>query len=191
MPLHLSPVCINAIKNEQERKFMQTLYTSYMRAMYLTAYRLTHNAADAEDVVSASCVALIKHIDTLQTCSQKAVSAYVLTTVRNQSLILLKRRNVELRLITKMKEESVLHAESPPPDDELQQYYHRSLAEVLEIIRYMPEQDQMLLQMRFFDQVSYAEMSHLLNMQQSTLRTKVSRARRRLLKLLKEKQDEE
>ena len=53
------PLVIQTIENDDDRHFMEQLYTDYSRLMYSTAWKYAVSGVEVEDVVSDSCVALI------------------------------------------------------------------------------------------------------------------------------------
>ena len=80
------PLVIQTIENDDDRHFMEQLYTDYSRLMYSTAWKYVVSGVEVEDVVSDSCVALIPKIPLLRGMEPKAMSAYVISTVRNAAI---------------------------------------------------------------------------------------------------------
>lgn len=189
--MHFIPLCITAIKNEEDREFMQTLYASCTKLMYRSAMRITHNLADADDAVGAACEALVRCVDKLRHISPKAHSAYVVSTVRNQALMLLRRRRIERRAYEHLVEQNAIPREEVPPEVDARLLYRCTLTEIVEAICRLSVDDQTILRLKFFDHLPDLEIAAILDVQPSTVRTKVSRARRRLHAALKENQDDQ
>lgn len=54
------PICISAIGDESDRRFMERLYAENQMIMFKMARSFTSSNQDAEDVVNSACLALIK-----------------------------------------------------------------------------------------------------------------------------------
>jgi len=70
-------------------------------------------------------------------------------------------------------------------------FYQCTLEEVVETIQRLSENDQHILRMKFFDQLSDQEIGEILGLQLSSVRSRLTRARRRLREALKEDKDEQ
>lgn len=80
------PLVIQVIENDDDRHFMEQLYTDYNRLMYSTAWKYVVSGVEVEDVVSDCCVALISKVSLLRGMDSKALGAYVIATVRNAAI---------------------------------------------------------------------------------------------------------
>lgn len=189
--MHCLPHCIIAIRNRDDCEFMQSLYTTHEALMYRTALQITHDLTDADDAVSAVCESLIRNLERLKQVNPKVYPAYIRSAVRNQSLMFLRRRRIEQRAYEHLIEKNAIPEEMFEPDVDARLYYSHALTEVIEAICELPIDDQAILRMKFFDKLSDSEIAELLNIQPVSIRTKLSRARRRLQAALKEKEDDQ
>ena len=82
----LMPIVILAMPFGEDRDFMESLYRKYHRLMYSTAWKYLKESVAVEDVVSDSCVALMKKIPTLRTLDHNKLAVYIVSTVRNTSI---------------------------------------------------------------------------------------------------------
>ena len=80
------PLVIQTIENDDDRHFMEQLYTNYSRLMYSTAWKYAVSGVEVEDVVSDSCVALIPKVSLLRGMEPNALGVYVIATVRNATI---------------------------------------------------------------------------------------------------------
>lgn len=62
----LFPIVILNIIDDSDREFMKALYIKYQLTMFRMARALTDTEYDAEDVVSDTCVSLIRKISVLR-----------------------------------------------------------------------------------------------------------------------------
>lgn len=188
--MHCIPICITAIKNEDDREFMQILYTRHESLMYRTALRMIHDHQDVDDAVSAACESLIRGLQRIRQVNPKVYPAYIMTAVRNQALMLRRRRGIEQRAYEHLMEQNGIQKDHVTPDLDAQLYYRHALVEVMEAISGLSIDDQTILRLKFFDKLPDAEIAEMLDIQPSTVRSKVMRARRRLRAAMKEKEDD-
>lgn len=187
--MHIFPICIIAIKDEDDCEFMQILYTKHESLMYRTALQVTHDRRDVDDAVSATCESLIRGLERIRQVNPQVRPAYIISAVRNQALMLHRRREIEQRAYEHLAATDDVLKDYETPDLDAQLYYSHALDEVMQAIRRLPAGDQTILRMKFFDKLPDPEIAALLSIQPSTVRTKLMRARRRLRAALKENQD--
>lgn len=162
---------------------MQTLYLENHQLMYRAALKHVHNVQDAEDVVNSTCEALIKHIRLLKGIAPPARAAYLLSTVQNQAILLLQRRSEESSAMAQLR-----HAQdATDAPDESEELISRCTLQQLEALldRLAPE-DRQALKLKCFDQLPDNEIALIMNISESTVRSRVFRARQRLHTLMKE-----
>lgn len=183
------PICILAIDNDDDCSFMQTLYVEHAFTMYRVAYQVMKDPKDADDVVSGACEALIRKLSPLRTMPRPARHAYIMSTVRNQALMIMRRRQIEHRAMLRLYEEHALSAPSPDPDQYLMQRV--TVQEIIQALHCLSVIDQEVMRMRYFDGMSAREIAEVLNMQLATVQSKIKRAKKRLYAALQEIEDEQ
>ena len=87
------PIVILAMPAGEDRDFMEGLYRKYHRLMYATAWKYVNESSAVEDVVSDSCVALMKKIPTLRELDHNKTCVYIVSTVRNTSINALNKQS--------------------------------------------------------------------------------------------------
>lgn len=60
------PICILAIRDDDDRAYMTRLYVKYQRLMYRTIYDILGDKWATEDVLQTTLLRLIDHLDTLR-----------------------------------------------------------------------------------------------------------------------------
>ena len=78
-------VLLLQIENEDDRDFMSVLYERYRRLMLSEIYKLIHDSWVAEDLMQDTIVKLIDKVELLKTMDSKRLSAYVVTSAKNQA----------------------------------------------------------------------------------------------------------
>lgn len=175
---------INASKIVQDDKdFMLRLYQEFKPLMFATARRYISNPSDCEDVVQDSIVKLIEKIDTLRGKDRCILGSYIVFTIRNTAINYLRRQNVinahsgSLALQYDELESTELSL------DELMSLAERR-AKLSEIWDQLPEEDRVLLGGKYILGYADRELAAQLNCKPSSIRMKLTRARRKAFKLL-------
>ncbi|MBR5712220.1 MAG: sigma-70 family RNA polymerase sigma factor [Lachnospiraceae bacterium] len=76
----------------QDREAFAALYAEMSRPMYTVACRIVHNRADAEDAVQEAFLRLLRRENGAPITNGRA---YIMQTVRNEALMILRRRSRE------------------------------------------------------------------------------------------------
>lgn len=182
-------LCILAIRDEDDCLYMQKLFLKNRELMYRTAYSIVHNLTDAEDVVSSTCLKLISKLDRLRAINPLRQRAYIRSSVRNEALMLLRRRKTERYALDHLTVLQRTHQQ--PPNVDTQVIYRVTLEEVMAAIGKLAEDDRDVLRMKFFDQLADVEIAEIFGVSQSTVRSKIIRARQRLYAALRENADDD
>ena len=89
--MNLLPLVFLLIENEDDRAFMENLYTQYHRLMYAQAMRILNQSEAAEDAVSESLMALMKKISLLRPMECNKLRSYVVITVKHTAITMLNK----------------------------------------------------------------------------------------------------
>lgn len=182
--MHFMPFCVLAITNEEDREFMQSLYVKYNRMMYRVAMRQLHDRGEAEDVVSSTCLALVKGIDKIKRVNPQLHKAYIMSIVRNEGKMLIRHRRMASRKVKEYQDMQLLREEANAQEMEGRLIYRRTAEEVKQAISQLPESDREILRMKVFDQLPDRVVAELLNVRVNTVRSRLRRARIRLRALM-------
>lgn len=173
------------------QKKVEELYSKYKRLMFATAGKFTANMDDQEDIVQTVLEQLVK-IFSENTASKRCISAgYIVFMVRSAAIDLLRKQSreaqhsfgveddkfAELAGTTETLEELLLPSDSA---DRLQAIWPE-----------LSHEDQLLLEGRYMLDRTDQELADILNCKLSSIRMKLTRARRRAIKLLSERKSDE
>lgn len=173
------PISILMIESDSDRTFMTALYKQYYPLMFMMALRYSDQPTDAEDIVSVSCEALIRNIDTIRPMISSALKSYILTTTRNNAIIYLRQKRCRDKHI-------VLEADDEPFQIPIEAVAEKRLmiAEDVEMtlsaIAKLPTRDQDILRMKFQDRLSDHDIAVQFGITDATVRKVIERARKRL-----------
>lgn len=141
------------------------------------AYSLTGNKADAEDLVQNLVVKM------LQKGLSKDVSTlpWLLRVCKNIWLDEIRSRDVRQKAV---QEKKIPETEQITLEDGQETTY--SLERILGVLEQMSEEQRMIISLVIIEGFSYAEASEVLDIPQGTVMSRLSRARKKMLELIKE-----
>lgn len=79
------PYCIAVIEDDDDRAFMEQLYTNYNRLMYSEIIAILKNQWDTEDVMQSVLIKLIDKIADLRLKPRDRLINYIITACKNTS----------------------------------------------------------------------------------------------------------
>lgn len=176
------PVMILAITDDSDREFMKMIYIQYHMTMFRMARTLTDSHQDAEDVVSDACVSLIRKISVLQRLDCNVLEGYIISTVKNSAYMLHRKKKARKEVYDGNEILPLIADTDTSPDSCIIQAC--TIAELMSAIDQLPEIDQMIIRMKYFEKRSDQEIASLFGIQEVSVRSKLTRARKRIYKLL-------
>ena len=75
---------------DSDRTFIQGIYQEFCRLMFFTAQKYLSDPLQQEEVVQESLSKLIEKVDTLRTLQPAVLASYIVATVRNTAISLLR-----------------------------------------------------------------------------------------------------
>ena len=156
----------------------KALYHQYSKAMYNTALRIVNNSAEAEDVLQEAFMDAFRHIRDFE--NRSSFGAWLKQIVVNKSVTHLRRKkqdwiDIESAALPEIKEEDVV--------DESEIRYQ--VNQVLKGIQQLPNGYRTVLSLYLLEGYDHEEISEILGISHSTVRTQYMRAKERLLGILK------
>lgn len=179
---------IGALEDQGDRAFMENLYRNFERLMFSTARKYVQALPDQKDIVQDAMEKLIKKITTIRPMNRCALSCYIVYTVRSTSIDFLRKqkKGVERNTSIDLSESSELEAITPTLDD------LTILGERLALLQSqwpnLPEEDRILLEGKYVWGYTDQELAVKLKCQPSSIRMKLTRARRRAFEQMTEKE---
>ena len=164
-----------------------TLVNRYYASLYWVIYRIVGNSTDADDLTSES---LVKAYESLSSYSNKyAFSTWLHTIGSNRAIDFVRNRNKQPNPINNptSTEEDIM---TPSIESDLSTEDNMIRLETNEIIADVISElkpfHRSLIDMRYFKNMSYEEISKKLNKPIGTIKTGLFRARRILYNLIKD-----
>ncbi len=154
----------------------EILYNEYAGVMMGICYRYTKSAADAEDVLQEGFIKVFTKLHQLK--NEADLSAWIRRIMVNTSISYLNKHN-------RYKREMQLDMITLHPVSDLKSELNIEVKELVELIRTLPAGYQAIFNLVAIEGYSLIEISHLLNINENTVRSKYSRARSMLISFLK------
>jgi RNA polymerase sigma-70 factor (ECF subfamily) len=154
----------------------RVLYDRYSKAMFNTALRIVNKTADAEDVLQDSFTDAFMQLSSFE--NKSTFGAWLKQIVVFKSIALLKKQRMNFVDMEK--------AEDLPEEkefDETDIWYTVDI--IKQTMQQLPDGYRTVLSLYLFEGYDQEEISEILGVAQSTVRTQYMRAKQKLLKLLK------
>ena len=166
-----------------DKEFMVHLYTKYENLLFYTAQKYISERGSVEDVVQESLVKLHEKIRTIKPMPEIVLASYIRSTVRNTAINILKSAGYEEdRQISTENIIDVMDEHTLSLDTLMQISRYREL--LSKIWPELSKEEQFLLEGKYILGYSDRELSTELCCQPSSVRMKLTRARRHALSIL-------
>lgn len=166
-----------------DKEFMVHLYTKYENLLFYTAQKYISERGSVEDVVQESLVKLHEKKRTIKPMPEIVLASYIRSTVRNTAINILKSAGYEEdRQISTENIIDVMDEHALSLDTLMQISRYREL--LSKIWPELSKEEQFLLEGKYILGYSDRELSTELCCQPSSVRMKLTRARRHALSIL-------
>ena len=173
------------IDDVNDREFMYGVYENNKLLMIAIARRYSDNEHDCEDIVHDTVEKLCKKVKKLRGFSEYTLKAYIAHAVRNAALNHQRHQAVIVRHTESMTEES-FEPETPYTKLERIEDLEEARARLVAVWDKLPEADRDILYRKYVFEEENAEIAEELGCAIENVRVRLSRARRRALKLMKD-----
>lgn len=185
--MNFIPMMILAIVDDNDRAFITELYLSYRNLMYSIAIDIVNDHQDAEDMVALAITEMIENIEVLRKINHLRLRSYIASIVRNDSIDFIRKRKRYTLLSTDEKGLDDAPDDSDVDDTILQRAEIRDLENG---IAKLTRKEQTLLLMKYVDEQTDKQIAQILHIGQDSVRVYLSRAKRRLLTIMKEAEND-
>lgn len=167
-----------AMLDGEDRSFMEELYDRHFRLMFATAWKYLSDKAAVDDVVGDSCLALMGKLDTLREMDQSDLRVYIVTTVRHMAInCIRKQSSSRTHMAGTLDEADEFDAAAHSLSLEDRIVLTDELRHVLEALERLPEKEKQVLQMKYDEQMSDAEIAQIVGLSPNSISQYVRRAR--------------
>lgn len=171
-------------KNGSQSAF-RFLLNNFWGVIYNYQLKRTNSENDAEDIAIQT---FSKAFDRIHTFDDKYVfKTWLVTISKNVHIDLLRKKNSSISIeTTKEQEEKVLLVadENPTPEDKI--IKEQNLVKLLKDIKKLKPKYQEVIQLRYFQELSYKEISEQINEPMNNVKVKLLRAKKLLSEIIKD-----
>ena len=167
---------IEACKKGNE-KAKYELYQLYSRAMYNVCYRLMNNREEAEDMLQEAFTQAFIKLDTFRYDS--GFGAWLKRITINTCINAINKRKVELTYC-----EEIYHHEIPEEDTGTETKY--TVENITQAMEQLPKGGRMVFTLYLFEGYDHGEIARILGITESTSKSQLLRAKKRVAAILKE-----
>ncbi len=161
--------------NDNKAQF--EIYRLYYKQMYNTSLRILNNEAEAEDVMQDSFLDAFRKLDDFK--GDGNFGGWLRRIVVNNSLDALKKR----REMVSLEDNQI---EVQDENDGFVEAVEYKIEEIKKGIQMLPEEHRVIVSLFLFEGYDHDEISQILNISNNASRTRFSRAKGKLLRILSE-----
>jgi RNA polymerase sigma-70 factor (ECF subfamily) len=165
---------------QAEEATLEALVSQYASALYRVAYSVLRNAADAEDAVQETFLRVLRHRDTLDEVRDQRV--WLIRIVWN--IVLDRKRRAKTRPETDDVDELARVLPSAGLSAEQFAAAAQHHAHVLSCVDKLPTKERQVLTLSAFDELSSVEIAAVLGITESSVRSRLFRARNLMAEML-------
>ncbi len=159
------------------------LVTKYQDRLYNSMVHYLRNETEAEDVVQESFILAFTRLASFR--GKSAFYTWLYRIAFNTAISRSRRRRPQVSVERDLAESGTgLHGQGPPPDDRLR--LDERAAELMAALDRLNDEHRMILVLREMDELSYEEISEILETPVGTVRSRLHRARSQLKEELAE-----
>lgn len=170
----------NAVSKEDDRKLFETIYTQYEDDIFRKIYKILKSQRDAEDVAQETWIYVLEHIDIFQKKSDSSIKAYIFSVAKNKSIDLIRKRRKEEKLLCEFDE-----ADRADESKMFELCAEQSDESVLKCIMKLGEPYSSVLTYYYLHGHTLKEIAKIMKLKESTVGSRLTRGRKKLIVLLK------
>lgn len=171
--------------NEGDQAAFGILVERYQNAVYNLAYRMLGSPEEAEDAAQEIFVRIYRQLARYD--PERKFSTWVLTIATNYCIDQLRRRRMQLVPL----ENIIPWARAREAGPEGEALSRESRDEVQRLLRELPEKYRAVLVLRYWQDLSCAEIADILKLPEGTVKTQLHRARKALGQLIEGQEQRE
>ena len=176
---------LSLIDNEDDRSKFEIIYYEYRERMYSAAFDVVKNNEDAEDAVHNAFVGIANNMESIGEAISQRTLSYVIKAAKNAAINIYNKNN---KIIT------VEYADNIQISDD--DFFNQILAkekysEVINSISELKDIYKFPMYYYFICDMNIKEIASLLDMSTSTVKVRIYRGKKELLKILGESNNDE
>ena len=167
-----------------DRLAQQELYSLYYKAMYNTCYRMVNNQVEAEDIMQESFLAAFLKINTYR--GELSFGSWLKKIVINKTIDVLRSRKIKFE---ELNEKIAGPWDSDETEWNITEENAAMVAKIREAVKLLPEGFRVVLSLALFEGFDHEEIAMILKISESTSRSQLARAKKKLIDFLNNVQE--
>jgi RNA polymerase sigma-70 factor (ECF subfamily) len=169
-----------------DRVAQNELYRLYYKAMYNTSLRILNDPQEAEDAMQEAFLAAFMKINSYR--GELTFGAWLKRIVINKSIDALRQKKVKFEAIN---ENLGIENEVDSGDDTFAvDEAYRTIERIKEAVKKLPEGFRVVLSLSLFEGYDHEEIAQILGISESTSRSQLARAKKKLVEFLNKRENE-
>lgn len=168
--------------------YLGDLYQQYYDLLLREANRIVHNYHDAEDVVQDFFTYALSHADKIREVDSDAICRFLITCIKRKSIDVLRRRETRRKYVTDSADDfdyMLICADDSISVEE--SALNRIIAEdVKGALVLLPENQQRAIEYKYFRGMTDREIGKILDVHPCSVRSSLSRARKKMHRICAE-----
>jgi len=169
---------------DNDKVAQSELYRLYYKAMYNTCYRMLNDRVEAEDVMQEAFLAAFIKIKSYR--GEMSFGSWLKRIVINKTIDVLRSRKVRF---DELNEKISLPDESDWNDLEKKEEDIKRVAKIREAVSRLPDGFRVVLSLALFEGYDHEEIALILKITESTSRSQLARAKKKLIEYLNKNKD--
>jgi RNA polymerase sigma factor (sigma-70 family) len=166
-----------------DRKAQFEIYRLYFKSMYNTSLRIVKDPQEAEDIMQESFLSAFIKINTYS--GKVSFGSWLKKIVVNSSLDALKKK----RLFTEELDEELAEQVAQEAENDTD-YKDIRIEDIMEAVNELPDGYRVVLSLKLFEGYDHDEIAEILEISNSSSRSQFTRAKQKLLSILKKKKND-
>lgn len=162
------------------------LYMQYADAMYNVCIRILQHQTEAEDALQEAFIKVFNNIQQFR--NESSIGSWIKQIVTNTCLNILKKRKIVLNELNEDINESVPITIGSESESESENDF--SVDDIKKAIEVLPEGYRVVFNLFMFEDYSHRQIADLLEISESTAKTQLFKAKRKLKEILLHKKNE-
>ncbi|MNJ56231.1 RNA polymerase sigma factor SigM [compost metagenome] len=176
---------LSTLEDDEDITFLTELYEQYYPIMKRKAYEILQDNTIVDDMIQEAFVRLIDKIPTLRSLEPPKLVSYLVHTIHNITINYAEQRKRQwIKTSLGMTEERIEQIADKAPSIEEMYNLKEDYEAIGKILHELSERDQMLLYNKYILELNDKELAALMDIQAMNVRSYLTRARRRAMKLL-------
>ena len=168
------PIITKAKKGNN--KAQKQLYELYAKAMFNICYRMMNSVAEAEDVLQEAFCEAFRRIDSFR--FESTFGAWLKRIVINKCINELKRKKIELEYGDQVYQIEI-------SDDEQSDENHLQVEKIKRAMGLLPDGYRVVFSLYLLEGYDHQEISEILGISESTSKSQLARAKKKLIEIIK------